>query len=58
MEKRKQEFSIDRGSGRTERTAVGVTGQKHILPGGTGRDRHFQYRQEGEYRRAVEDNSS
>lgn len=61
MGKRKREFTIDPG-GRLERTIVGVTGQVHVLEAnGPGKDGHFQYRQEGEYRRAmgkaVEENS-
>lgn len=54
-EKRKREFTIDRGGGRKERTVVGVTGQKHLLEfKGPGKDGHFQYWQESEYRRAIE----
>lgn len=49
----KRDFTIQRGD-KTERTVVGIDGQKHVYQDvdKKGRDGHFT--DEGEYRRAIE----
>ena len=64
MAKKKREFTIDRSDGRVELKVVGITGIEHgpyearKNKSGKykkGRDGHFTGKEEGEYRRAIEE---